>query len=253
MSTVRFGGRAMVGGMALVAAWLLAGCDESSGSSGGGAGGKGGAGQQGSSGQSELSDGTLGSSCTGSCSGNLSCYTSSEVPGGYCTASCSSDAACGSTGHCYQTVNGPACLRRCGGDADCRPGYSCQGDAGNTVCFPAATGGGSGGGTGAAGSSGGGDSCIANEQLTGGWWQSTVALEQARFYADGTAEYESYSQVSGTVPYSGSWQLACPTLTLNLSGSSPVSFTVQGDGALYEKGTYKWARCGQPVSSGKCF
>lgn len=144
---------------------LIAGCV----SGGGGGGGDpvvvlgdAGAGQGGAGGQNaEQTDGQLGSAC-GDCVEGLICDTS--APGGYCTAPCQGD--CGASGVCYQLGAGAACLRRCAADEECRGGYTCQGEAGSTVCAvdPAGGAGGEGGGGGAggaAGEGGGGGACDA--------------------------------------------------------------------------------------------
>jgi hypothetical protein len=118
-------------------ALLLACGDTSSGdddgeSTGGGGGGGGGDGGGVTYDRTGLNDGSTGSAC-GTCSAGLTCDTTAE--GGYCTRSCTGECAAGAL--CYDVGGSGACLRACSRDLDCRLGYSCQGDPGSTVCFPA--------------------------------------------------------------------------------------------------------------------
>jgi len=89
--------------------------------------------------QTELSDGTIGSSC-GTCQSGLQCVNSAQIPNGYCSKNCASDSECGSVGRCVS----PACYRKCESDSDCRPGYACKTLGGAKVCdagAPASSGG----------------------------------------------------------------------------------------------------------------
>jgi hypothetical protein len=110
------------------------------------------------------------------------------------------------------------------------------------LVYEASAGGGDGGG------GGGGETCGAN--LYNGWWGRDPcggSCEQYQFSQDGTFKYESFNAVSGTIPGSGTFSIACPNISISHSDGSKTSFTVQ-NGVLYEKGSYKFARC-----SGKCF
>jgi hypothetical protein len=61
-------------------------------------------------------------------------------PGGYCSGPCEPDGACfegicvdpGDPGH-----PGARCLRECGDDRECRPGYACLATVDGLVCAPA--------------------------------------------------------------------------------------------------------------------
>lgn len=236
-------------GLFAIAALVACSSTSSNDGSGGSGGAAGNGAGQGGNATTELADGTLGSSC-GTCTAPLTCITDASVPGGYCTTTCS-DQTCGDKGVCYATQGGNYCLRKCGSNADCRTGYSCQGDPGNTVCFPGGGSGGSG-----AGGGGSGTGCIDAATLTSTWWQPTTggSLEQIKFNANGSLDYEYYTAVSGATPYGGSWQLSCPTLTANIESSKPYVYTVQANGSLVHQATGRtWVRCTQPVSSGKCF
>jgi len=84
-----------------------------------------------------------------------------------------------------------------------------------------------------------------------GWWgrdPCSATCEQYQFHQDGTYAYESFNSVSGTIPGSGNFSIACPVISVNNSDGSSSSFTVQ-NGVLYEKGNYKYVHC----SNGKCF
>lgn len=133
--------------LALLATTLLAACGGTDAGSGNGGAGQGGNGP----GQTELSDGTMGSSC-GTCESGLQCAASGQIPNGYCSRTCATEADCGSLGHCVPTASGSICFRGCAGDSDCRPGYACK-DAGaaGSVCdvgTPVNVGGSGGGGSG---------------------------------------------------------------------------------------------------------
>jgi hypothetical protein len=242
--------------LALVASIsILAACSSSSDNAGaGGAGGSGAGGSTGTTGGgTPRTDGTLGSSC-GTCVGGLTCVTDASIPEGYCTTQCQDASACGGLGFCYQTSQGGYCLRSCAATADCRAGYSCQGDPGATVCYPGGTtGGGAGGGNGAGGGTSGGGGCIDLATLTQTWWQpsSGSTLEQIKFNENGSIDYEYYNSVGGTTPYGGTWQLNCPMLVAMIQGSDTYNYTVTAQGLVL--GSKTWVRCTQPVSSGKCF
>lgn len=111
---------------AAIACVLLA-CSSSSDKSAAGGGG-------GASGQSELSDGTVGSSCSGTCQGDLQCLQDASIPNGYCTKTCSSDQECSALGRCAQTQSGGVCFRVCSSDGECRPGYACKSAGTYSVC-----------------------------------------------------------------------------------------------------------------------
>ena len=98
-----------------------------------------------------LQGGGIGAAC-GTCAPGLTCITS--APDGYCTKACFSNSDCGQDAYCY-AIQGQSqflCLDACSTDDDCRPGYTCQGYPGITVCLPGessgttttSTGGGSG-------------------------------------------------------------------------------------------------------------
>ncbi len=236
--------------LVLLASSLLLGCgggDTRGGAGGGGsAGGAGGAGATGTAGamggRPQLSDGTLGSSCTTSCQAGLQCGL--QAPGGYCTRACTSTPECGSGAYCYQTAAGPGCLRACQSDLDCREGYACQGTAGATACYPAAAGTGGGGG-------GGGGAC-SEGFLLGKWGYCGDGgyCEEITFNAGGGADYAWWNSVSGNAYSAGSWMLQCPIVQVNLTSGYDVgkmlSWEVRADG-LYE-GSRRFGRC-----SGSCF
>lgn len=89
-------------------------------------------------GQAELTDGTVGSSCSDTCSDGLQCVTGDTVPNGYCTKACSSEAQCATDGHCVKDGSATACFRNCTADGECRPGYSCQSAGSASICYPGA-------------------------------------------------------------------------------------------------------------------
>lgn len=212
--------------------------DNGSGNTGGGGpGGTGGAAQ---GGQQERSDGTVGSSC-GTCQQGLECDTS--APGGYCTKLCQAQQECGGNAFCYEVQSGTGvCLNACQTDQNCRPGYSCQGDQGYTVCFP-----GTPGSNGGSGGSGGGNTAgpTCGLDLFAGWWApecSSTSCEQYQFQANGTFQYEWWSYVSGTMYDSGTWSISCPQISARFSDGKVQSFVIQGS-ALYRDGSTRLAHC----------
>jgi hypothetical protein len=76
----------------------------------------------------------VGSSCTGTCQGDLQCLQDQAIPNGYCTKLCASDAECYAEGRCIQTQSGGVCFRVCQGDSECRPGYACASAGNVSVC-----------------------------------------------------------------------------------------------------------------------
>ena len=168
-------------------------------------------------------NGSVGSSC-GTCQAGLTCAT--QAAGGYCTKTCAGD-DCGADALCYQTDLGPACLRTCGDASDCREGYACQGNAGQTVCYP--------------GSDPGGE--CAN--LIGSWgFCGDATCEEITFLANGTAEHVAWTQVSGSMNSAGTYT-GCPTvrvtLTSGYSAGESKTYVLQNDG-LYESGV-RFGKC----------
>lgn len=84
--------------------------------------------------QTDLTDGTVGSSCAGTCQGDLQCAAGGEVPNGYCTKACGSHPECGPEGRCVQSSSQAVCLRACANDHECRPGYHCANAGEFGVC-----------------------------------------------------------------------------------------------------------------------
>ena len=143
------------------------------------------------------------------------------------------------------------CLRSCANDAACRPQYSCAQSTLGGVCNPTAA---SGGGTGAGGGGAGGGTqagCLSPDALVGSWTAgcSSVSCESYSFAADGTVEDTWWSGASGNIVTSGTWTLACPVLTVKLSGESTAHLYDVYPAYFTDQGTMtKWKKC-----SGTCF
>jgi len=105
-----------------------------------------GTGQSCVSGQCVDSNGTLGTACgaDGDCdSGGCIEPDTWGWTGGYCSASCTTDAICGATGHCaYASTGSGICVRACASAADCRAGYECYDEDGDSrkECMPVGSG-----------------------------------------------------------------------------------------------------------------
>ena len=222
----------------ILLASLLVACGTAApdGGDGGGDGGSGAGGDGG--GGSTLSDGSIGSSCTTGCDAGLTCETT--APGGYCSRTCTAEADCAPAGHCYnlQGASGPvqACLRGCGDDLDCREGYTCQGDAGNTICYPGDDGGGG---------------CLSEANLVGNWMPTCGgSCEELRFAPDHTVYYGYWTAASGNTESYGDWTLTCPTLTVRLTSGywapATYTYTVTATG-FHEQASDPWGKC-----SGTC-
>lgn len=186
-------------------------------------------------------DGSIGSSC-GTCQSGLECVT--QAPGGYCSKTCASAADCGSGAYCYQiTGSAPLCLRGCQGNADCRDGYTCQGDPGGTVCYPDAGGSGGSGATG--GSGGGGGDIQGNSSLQGCYWRNQDLT--FRLYFDGQGSFQDvyYNPAMGSSTSSGSYQVQNAQLFLSYSDGTSKTYALaiqNGQVVVVDGGAvYAWA------------
>ena len=222
-------------GAAIVISCFLAACGGVADGGGNGGGGGGDGGGDGGGGGTRRSDGSIGAACSGDgdCGMNLGCDTS--APGGYCTRTCTTP-DCGAGNFCYATQNGGGvCLDGCASNADCGAGYTCQGEAGSTVCYVAPGGGGGGG-------------CLAADQIVGAWSPGCggSGCEQLVFSADGTLRYDYWNAASGNTETFGSWQFSCPNLTVSLTSGywapDTWSFTVTAS-QIVKNGTEAWAKC----------
>ncbi len=158
-------------------------------------------------------DGSIGSSC-GTCDAGLTCVT--EVAGGYCTKTCNGPSECGTDAYCYNTEShGPVCLRACSYDSECREGYSCQGDADSTVCYPN-----QGGDTTPGGN-------YTNASVSGCYAQDGASIT-FRFWFDGQSNFQDvqYNPVSGDIVYSGTYVISGNQLTLQYYDDEPKVYTI---------------------------
>lgn len=157
-----------------------------------------------SGGRSTLDNGSIGSSC-GTCNPGLTCIT--DAPEGYCSTSCSDSSPCNSNAYCYNTESyGALCMRACNSDADCRKDYKCQGTPGSTVCYPAP-----GGNSGNAGLNG----CYAmNNDITFQLW----------FDGEGQFQDIAWNPFSGSITYSGSYQVSNGQLSLHYDDGSTKTY-----------------------------
>ena len=150
-----------------------------------------------------INSGGIGSPC-GTCNPGLTCIT--EAPDGYCTKECSNPEDCGQGTFCYQISAGQGkiavCLIACRTNADCRPGYSCQGDPGSTVCYPGQS-------TATTTVPGGTGGNYTNADLNGCYPKQSAAMTfKYWFNGAGIFSYITYNPVSGTVSWGGSYQVS---------------------------------------------
>jgi hypothetical protein len=183
-------------------------------------------------GQRELTDGTLGSSC-GACANGLACLA--QAPNGYCTMNCTDSTQCAG-GFCYGVTGvGNLCLKACASDNDCRPGYTCQGQAGGTICYPKTTGTGGGTGTGT----------TSNASVNGCYWMNGDITYRYHFDGVGSFDDVSFTAVSGTITTSGAYAIQAGNITLQYSGGRTEQHTLTlGAGTDVYIGGTRYARSG---------
>ena len=102
-----------------------------------------------------------------------------------------------------------------------------------------------------AGCGGGEGACMSAEELAGTWGSECGAgCEQVTFDAQGGALYEYWTSLSGNTESSGSFTLACPDLTVELTQGYYAGETYRWEvqqGVLMQDGV-RWVKC-----DGKCF
>jgi hypothetical protein len=151
------------------------------------------------------------------CSSNAACGSDGlcigDWPDGYCTKECSSDQDCAGQGWCYTLNSGQGkiniCLDACITNAECRNGYTCQGDSGATVCYPGES---SGPTTTIPGGGGGG---YTNADLKGCYGKEGT-VETFRYQFDGLSTFSwiTYNPVSGSAAWGGQYQVSGNQLQL---------------------------------------
>lgn len=161
--------------------------------------------------------GGIGSAC-GSCDPGLTCV--SDAPGGYCSKSCARHEDCGADAYCYATESyGSVCLAACERDDDCRQGYTCQGDPGLTVCYPAP------------------DGDVPQGNYTNASFFGCYALNyeiEFRLLFDGVNRFADiqWTPLSGEIRYAGTYQVSGNQITFYYSDGDvkQYSFTMIDNG-----------------------